>query len=1203
MATDFGTGGFDPGFRGPTDYDLARPVNEATANYAIVRDKVAGKIAEQLGDAAVPIRKLKDKIVNRVNAPMVEAGTLVDGLQQKIRDGLTLQQQEAKSYVAMLPSSSAVPASTDRTITSYPGTIGTVTRNETPSQSLPPTTPQILGGAGPLVAACSVPIDFPAGFDWSTMHACPAPQFPGLPPFTIPGRELSFLDTRAMFAPQVLSFFHWLMDYARQLANIKWNETYFGDPNGQPVYNSWQVMIDAVCSETNAYFISYIHSCQTPGGPTNTNDPFPPIPPSPQEPVPHPQPGQPQPPQPQPQPQPQPPQPQPQPGEPLLPLCDILRNPQPGVNSPRMYLNFLWTFVPTGGNIRWQIQPARQPDGTESPPMIVAQAACESCGGTFDAGAGQAGFCEIRQGVNPPQPPQPPTPQPPQPQPQPAGPCNCCCCNHPHTPEQPCPPGSVKRDGVCVLPDSGKKWVAYHSTEKNYCYVVESGTQKQADSDVIVGTGDTKESALFAASDICSPANPNPKQPEQPLLPKSTDVVCGVDSWVHLSQSETEYDNELKQHYVNLESSVDKLQFFPQDSVQQSGLFDWSERVRKLLNAVVRGVVLPKTSANKWLLNALGVKTTLGVAAGSVVVLAEFLKKYVGGPWDYLITPAYYALRRARPMTFPSVDDARKAFLGGSIPEPVFRSWCEINGYCYEPQKAMVDAEQSLPGTIELISMYRRGMITADQFTQLHRAQGMIQGGLISNLQALSETVPAVSDLTRMMVRDVEDTVIVEKFGMDTDFDKKWQGELKKWSTWQGVGESFMKRVWRAHWSIPSPGQLFAMWHRNGRLPEDDPRHVSIDMVKTALEQQDILPFWIPKILATSYSRLTRVDVRRAFDIGAIDRERVKEFFRELGYDEDNAELLTKFTEKSKVKAAMGNRAVRDYVAGINDAVMTEDSLKEDGYSPEQIAVVMKSARRRFFRRVRAACLKHLRKRFIAGELSEQQAVNSLSDDGYDGHQASEIVGGWKCEAAKIGKEFSAAQVLRLMQAGVLSAVESSQRLIKIGYSVDDAMRLITDAANIANIKFTKEQERQNKQQQAELKKQQRELEKTQAKIERDAKAGIASVKASQAATLRRDKALVNAAGSLADCKGISLVDSYAAVRVEYYQLRNTYGITLDEAVQAVVSAIERCEEEPDSDWSATAQSVAKTLSEDSSSLTAATGSTISRVNGVIHPS
>jgi hypothetical protein len=149
----------------------------------------------------------------------------------------------------------------------------------------------------------------------------------------------------------------------------------------------------------------------------------------------------------------------------------------------------------------------------------------------------------------------------------------------------------------------------------------------------------------------------------------------------------------------------------------------------------------------------------------------------------------------------------------------------------------------------------------------------------------LARWIPGPSDLIRMAVREAFDDRIAQKYGYDQDFPPAFA----EWLAKTGGSAEWARAYWRAHWELPSPTQVFEMLHR-GIISSAD--------VDEYLRLADYAPVWRPRLRAISYSPVTRVDIRRMYRLGVIDRNEVKRRYQHLGYTPEDAELLTKFTEK-----------------------------------------------------------------------------------------------------------------------------------------------------------------------------------------------------------------------------------------------------------------------------------------------------------------
>ena len=198
--------------------------------------------------------------------------------------------------------------------------------------------------------------------------------------------------------------------------------------------------------------------------------------------------------------------------------------------------------------------------------------------------------------------------------------------------------------------------------------------------------------------------------------------------------------------------------------------------------------------------------------------------------------------------------------------------------------QTMLDSQEALLNVSETTALWHREEITADQVDdQLHRL-GFVPDDA-ERIKTLAFPIPGVSDLISMAVREVFSPEIAEAFGQ---FEEIPQPYLD-WTAKQGLTEEWARNYWAAHWGLPSVFQGYEMLHR-GIITDDD-----LDRLFVA---QDIMPFWRDRLKAISYNPVTRVDLRRLYRDGVIDRDGLVRGYLDIGYNSRDAERLTVWTEQ-----------------------------------------------------------------------------------------------------------------------------------------------------------------------------------------------------------------------------------------------------------------------------------------------------------------
>lgn len=203
-------------------------------------------------------------------------------------------------------------------------------------------------------------------------------------------------------------------------------------------------------------------------------------------------------------------------------------------------------------------------------------------------------------------------------------------------------------------------------------------------------------------------------------------------------------------------------------------------------------------------------------------------------------------------------------------------------GYRPERQKVLIESARPLLGPATIQMAYLRGEIDESLHDDLLSKHGYTHFD-IAVFKTLYQLIPPPADLIQMAVKEAFSPEIAVSFGQYEDFPEAFG----IWAEKQGLTKEWAERYWAAHWNLPSSTQGFEMLHR-GVVDEDE--------LKLLLRALDIMPFWKEKLIQISYRPYTRVDIRRMYGLGILDRDGVYRSYRDLGYDDEHAEGLTEFT-------------------------------------------------------------------------------------------------------------------------------------------------------------------------------------------------------------------------------------------------------------------------------------------------------------------
>ena len=205
-----------------------------------------------------------------------------------------------------------------------------------------------------------------------------------------------------------------------------------------------------------------------------------------------------------------------------------------------------------------------------------------------------------------------------------------------------------------------------------------------------------------------------------------------------------------------------------------------------------------------------------------------------------------------------------------------------LAGITKERAKVVFEATKGLPSPGQVQQAFLRGEINVTEHDKMLRAFGL-DDNYIELIKSLYMIIPGPSDLIRMAVKEAFTPEIANKFGQYQDYPEAFTA----WAAKIGLSKDWAERYWAAHWELPSVTMGFEMLHRD---------IISNEELTVLLRALDIMPYWRERLIQMSYNPLTRVDVRRMYQLGVIDESQVKRSYLDLGYDEQKADWLTEFT-------------------------------------------------------------------------------------------------------------------------------------------------------------------------------------------------------------------------------------------------------------------------------------------------------------------
>lgn len=468
---------------------------------------------------------------------------------------------------------------------------------------------------------------------------------------------------------------------------------------------------------------------------------------------------------------------------------------------------------------------------------------------------------------------------------------------------------------------------------------------------------------------------------------------------------------------------------------------------------------------------------TLGYREGDKDFYDEVLRTDI--PLEYLVRLFHYGhieagtfRTRLQELGFRSEDVADLLAATYTYPDPA--AWLAMNrrgivtdaeyrdalqhvGYGPATLTKIEGLKYEAPDPATVTTWRRRGLIDDAGFDRLLKMGGLSDEHT-GYMRELVNLIPGPADLISMAVREAFTPSAIEKFQLHEDFPP----EFAEWGAKVGLTEEWAKRYWAAHWTLPGVREVFEIFHRIDRTTGEP--YIDEATVDEYLKVADISPYWRPKLRAISYSPYTRVDVRRMFQMGFVDRDELKRTYRDLGYDEDHAENLTAWTEQ-EYKPAETDLTRADildaYRKGLIDRNLAVVWLKDIGIRDMDAVFYLNRTDYQIETDKKELTLATVKTLFVEDLIGVSEVRERLAAANYMEGEVVRLLALWRIEkekttagkAAKTTKP-TRTDLDRFLKAGVITMEEYEDEMRGIGYA-DKYIWMYEAAAYMAVVEET----------------------------------------------------------------------------------------------------------------------------------------------------
>lgn len=308
--------------------------------------------------------------------------------------------------------------------------------------------------------------------------------------------------------------------------------------------------------------------------------------------------------------------------------------------------------------------------------------------------------------------------------------------------------------------------------------------------------------------------------------------------------------------------------------------------------------------------------------------------------------------------------------------------------------------------------------------------------GDIESLKLIWQVIPGPQDQVRFAVREAFDEATISKYNLGAFFPTAFGEEVAK----VGLPIEWARRYWYSHWELPSVGQGYEMLHRDV---------IDLSTLQELMRYRDILPWWHDKLIAIAYNPYTRVDVRRMHSLGILDRAAVKRSYLDLGFDDEKAENMTRFTlaYNQAANRDLSRSDITDgYKRGLLDRGEALEDLKALGYDDLEIGFYLDREEVKKEQARKSQYSARYKRLYVKNLIDEAQLRAEMVPLGFTGAEITELVTVWTLEKRATQettfeekeRDLARADVTDGYKREIFSQAEATELLGKLGYDKDE---------------------------------------------------------------------------------------------------------------------------------------------------------------------
>jgi hypothetical protein len=385
-----------------------------------------------------------------------------------------------------------------------------------------------------------------------------------------------------------------------------------------------------------------------------------------------------------------------------------------------------------------------------------------------------------------------------------------------------------------------------------------------------------------------------------------------------------------------------------------------------------------------------------------------FVAKKLG--YDALYSEHFWAAATSQ----LSFQDKGLAYLRGMVSKDEVYSAAKEQGILPHDVDVYLDTIGEPPGTMDMLEAYRRGFI--DRVT--------LERGILQS-RVRNEWIPMIEQL-RYSPMSTADAVNAAVQGHIP------QEQMARLAEENGLEPGHVDVLYQTAGSPLSRTELNDLYNRG---------EIGSDVVKQGLRESRLKDKYVDDAFALRRRILEPRTVSEAVHNGVLDHDTALKKVMESGFNAADAAVIVSAASAAKMrsyKERLLTEIENVYVDGGLEREQVLANAKQLGYTDDEAEMLTRAADFHKDQRVFNAAVTAIRSKYIGHHLNHAETNAKLTEIGMPSTQRDHMLKMWDVEAAANVKKLTEAQVVRAIKTQTITPEDGAARLQDMGYSEGD---------------------------------------------------------------------------------------------------------------------------------------------------------------------